>query len=182
MHCPLVQIEDQTSSSSRWSPLAHESSSLLNGAVNPQPRPPLDQKQPQEASVHLNHIWMQLTGTHVNAQTRTLLRDVTLLVDGESGGVAISGPSGCGKSTIVRLIAKVWEPSGGTVRVAGRSSVFVLPQTSYFTCGTLREQITYPSPVKNTAAEKDRVVELIELVRLGHLLEQCGLDTVRGAF
>ena len=34
--------------------------------------------------------------------------------------VSLLGPSGCGKTTILRMVAGLLEPSGGTVRVAGK--------------------------------------------------------------
>lgn len=35
--------------------------------------------------------------------------------------IAIMGPSGCGKSTTLRLIAGLEQPTGGDIRIGGRS-------------------------------------------------------------
>ena len=50
---------------------------------------------------------------------RTLLRDVTLALDG--GVVAVIGPNGVGKTTLLRTMAGVLAPAAGTVRLDGTS-------------------------------------------------------------
>lgn len=52
------------------------------------------------------------------------LRDFNLRVDrGET--VALVGPNGCGKSTVLRLIAGIYTPTGGTVETSGRIAAVI---------------------------------------------------------
>src|SRR5437763_14993386 len=52
------------------------------------------------------------------------LRDVTLTVDrGECFGVI--GPNGSGKSTLLKILAGIYRPDSGSVRIAGRLSPFI---------------------------------------------------------
>ena len=48
---------------------------------------------------------------------RTVLRDVCLTVP-DSGHIALMGPSGCGKTTLLRVLAGLRTPDGGSVRVS----------------------------------------------------------------
>lgn len=63
----------------------------------------------------------RLTFDHVQfaypAQPEALvLRDISFQVD-QGECVAVVGPSGCGKSTIASLIQRLYEPTGGSIRV-----------------------------------------------------------------
>ena len=51
---------------------------------------------------------------------RTVLSDITFDV-GPEEIVSVVGPSGCGKTTLLRCIAGLTSPSGGTVSIAGRA-------------------------------------------------------------
>jgi ABC-type polysaccharide/polyol phosphate transport system ATPase subunit len=52
------------------------------------------------------------------------LRDVTFAIDrGEFFGVV--GPNGSGKSTLLKLLAGIYRPDAGTIRVHGRLSPFI---------------------------------------------------------
>ena len=46
---------------------------------------------------------------------RTILRDVHLTVP-DGAHIALMGPSGCGKTTLLRVLAGLRAPDGGTVR------------------------------------------------------------------
>ena len=48
---------------------------------------------------------------------RAVLRDVTLTVP-DGGHIALMGPSGCGKTTLLRVLAGLRTPDGGSVRVS----------------------------------------------------------------
>ena len=84
------------------------------------------------------------------------LNDITLTVQpGET--VALVGQTGAGKSTLVKLIARFYDVTGGTVLVDGvdvrdydlaeyRHRLGVVPQESYLFAGTVREAIAYARP------------------------------------
>jgi NitT/TauT family transport system ATP-binding protein len=50
----------------------------------------------------------------------TALHDVSLSI-GQGEFVSLIGPSGCGKSTLMRLIGDLEQPSGGSLRVKGKT-------------------------------------------------------------
>ena len=67
---------------------------------------------------------------------------------------AIVGPSGSGKSTIVNLIPRLYDVTGGSVKIAGvdvrdfdleylRAQIGVVTQDSYLFNGTIRENLLY---------------------------------------
>lgn len=71
--------------------------------------------------------------------------------------VAFVGETGAGKSTLVKLVARFYDPSSGTVRVDGtdlreldltgyRHRLGVVPQESYLFAGTVRDAIAYGRP------------------------------------
>ena len=70
---------------------------------------------------------------------------------------AIVGPSGSGKSTVVNLIPRLYDVTGGKVRVAGvdvrnwdltylRQGIGVVTQESYLFNGTIRDNLLYAKP------------------------------------
>ncbi|MYT30505.1 ABC transporter ATP-binding protein [Streptomyces sp. MspMP-M5] len=71
--------------------------------------------------------------------------------------VAFVGETGAGKSTLVKLVARFYDPTSGTVRVDGtdlraldltgyRRRLGVVPQESYLFPGTVRDAIAYGRP------------------------------------
>ncbi|MFH8405095.1 ABC transporter ATP-binding protein [Streptomyces sp. NPDC018019] len=71
--------------------------------------------------------------------------------------VAFVGETGAGKSTLVKLVARFYDPTSGTVRVDGtdlreldltgyRHRLGVVPQESYLFAGTVRDAIAYGRP------------------------------------
>ncbi|MGK4580911.1 ABC transporter ATP-binding protein [Kitasatospora sp. HPMI-4] len=68
--------------------------------------------------------------------------------------VALVGETGAGKSTLVKLVARFYDATGGTVRIDGtditrydlaqyRHRLGVVPQEAYLFAGTVREAIAY---------------------------------------
>jgi subfamily B ATP-binding cassette protein MsbA len=86
-------------------------------------------------------------------QAAPVLQNVSLAV--RAGEIlALVGPSGAGKSTIVNLIPRLYDPTGGTVRVDGqdlrgltqhslRAQIGIVPQETILFGGTIRDNILY---------------------------------------
>ncbi len=118
-----------------------------------------------------------------------VLRGISFrLAAGDS--LAITGPSGSGKSTLLQIVGTLDEPSEGTVEING-SEPFALPepelarfrnkavgfifQEHYLLPQySVLENVLVPSlayPAEDPAAPRERALELIERVGLGHRLE-----------
>jgi ATP-binding cassette subfamily B protein len=102
---------------------------------------------------------------------------------------ALVGPSGAGKTTITSLVPRLYDPTGGAVRIGGqdlreltldslRQTVGVVPQDTHLFHDTLRANLLYARP---DAAERD-LVEACEAARIWDTVSALpdGLDTVVG--
>lgn len=102
------------------------------------------------------------------------LNDVTLTIErGEF--VSIVGPSGCGKSTLLSLVAGLFQPTEGEVRVKGRPARMGDPQVGYM----LQHDYLFEwrSILDNAllGLEVRRQVNKDRRERVLSLLEECGL-------
>jgi len=113
----------------------------------------------------------------------TALDGVDLTVhDGEF--FALLGPSGCGKTTLLRTIAGLEEPTGGTLRIGDRDVTTVPPgqrdvamvfqDYALFPHMTVLDNIAYPLRVKRTArpARHDRAREVGGGLALAELMDR----------
>lgn len=108
----------------------------------------------------------------------------------ESGSlVALVGPSGAGKTTITSLVARLYDPSSGVVRVGGvdlrtasfaslRGVVGMVTQESHLFHDTIRANLEYARP-GTSEAELWAVLQSAQIAGLVRSLPQ-GLDTVVG--
>ncbi len=131
--------------------------------------------------IELDHVTFRYTGAAHDA-----LSDVSLTIEpGES--VALVGTTGAGKSTVVKLIARLYDPTHGTVRAGGadlrsldqaeyRSRLGVVPQEPVLFSGTIAHNIAYGRPT----ASREQVIASAVSVGADALINQLpdGYDTV----
>lgn len=117
-----------------------------------------------------------------------VLRDVSFRVEpGEL--VALVGPSGAGKSTITHLVSRLYDPTGGVVRVGEhdvrtvtldslRDAVGVVTQDAHLFHDTIRANLAYARPDAN---DYD-LEQALRAARIWDLVASLpeGLDTVVG--
>ncbi len=72
---------------------------------------------------------LELKDVRFAYQEKEVLHGISMTIP-EGSFVALVGPSGSGKSTIARLIASLWDVSGGSISLGGRD-IRQIPQESY---------------------------------------------------
>ena len=100
---------------------------------------------PEQGRIEVDRVSFSYTGTE------PVLQDVTLCIEtGER--LALVGPTGAGKSTLAKIIARLYDPTEGTVRFGGvdlrdatqrslRERIVVVPQEGFLFNGTIRENV-----------------------------------------
>jgi iron(III) transport system ATP-binding protein len=100
--------------------------------------------------------------------------------------LTLIGPSGCGKSTTLRLVAGLERPDDGTIRIAGdvvadrrtfrpperRRVGLVFQDHALFPHLTVARNVAFGIDRLPRAEQRQRVGEVLELVRLGHLAKR----------
>ena len=102
---------------------------------------------------------------------------------------ALVGPSGAGKTTISHLVARLYDPNSGTVRLNGhdirdltlkslRATIGVVSQDAHLFHDTIRNNLLYARP----DATESELTEACQATRIWDLIASLpnGLDTVAG--
>jgi ATP-binding cassette subfamily B protein len=102
---------------------------------------------------------------------------------------AIVGPTGAGKTTILSLVARLYRPSAGSIRLGGRdiagvsledymAQVAVVSQETHLFHDSIRRNLLYA----RRDATVDELIEACRVAELGELIDRLpeGLDTVVG--
>lgn len=114
-----------------------------------------------------------------------LVKDLDLEIS-HGKNILITGCTGSGKSSLFRILSGIWSPISGEVRrfvPFNPKTVFFMPQKSFVTDGTLRQQITYPleDPVyydfddhESVDRENEKFTEILDTVGLTTLCDRLG--------
>ena len=128
------------------------------------------------SSIHFDHVSKRFPQSDVLAAA---VDDVTLQIEpGEF--VVLIGPSGCGKTTLLKLINRLYEPTGGTITIDGRNAQefnapdlrrhigYVIQQGGLFPHYTVAENVAVVPGLLHwdKARTRARVDELLTLVGL----------------
>jgi len=117
-----------------------------------------------------------------------VLRDISFIAP--SGQLtALVGPSGAGKTTITHLVSRLYDPSGGAVRIGGQDLrevtldslhdvVGAVTQDAHMFHDTIRANLSYARP----AAAEDELIEACRSAQIWDMIAVLpdGLDTVVG--
>ncbi|HUL63643.1 MAG TPA: ABC transporter ATP-binding protein [Burkholderiaceae bacterium] len=112
-----------------------------------------------------------------------VLHDISIgMGDGEF--LVLVGPSGCGKSTLMNIIAGLEDPTGGSLKLAGRDITQLAPADrnismvfqSYalYPNMTVAKNIEFPLEMRKVEKSKraERVQSVAKLLQIEHLLER----------
>ena len=137
-----------------------------------------------DSSLTLDHVSYRYPGTHADA-----LGDVSLHIPSHTT-TALVGHTGSGKSTIAALMARLADPTEGSVRLGGvdlrdipadqRSAVIgVVSQETYLIHGSVRENLLFAQP---DATEED-MWQALNAANVAEVVRSLpdGLDTLVGS-
>lgn len=110
-------------------------------------------------AVHLPDVAgrIDLDGVSFGYGREYVIRDVDLHVE-PGTTVALVGATGAGKSTLAKLIARLYDPDEGTVRIDGidlrevreeslRAAMGIVPQEGHLFSGTIAENVRFAHPL-----------------------------------
>ncbi|XP_027058162.1 ATP-binding cassette sub-family D member 4-like [Pocillopora damicornis] len=115
--------------------------------------------------------------------TDALVKDLDLEIR-HGQNILVTGTTGSGKSSLFRILSGMWAPlSGEVIRFLpfDPKVVFFLPQKTFVTDGTLRQQLTYPCENlllygghSEAGDEDEKLLGLLDTVGLANLCSRVG--------
>jgi lipopolysaccharide transport system ATP-binding protein len=111
--------------------------------------------------------------TAIPERTLTVLRDVTFSVP-KGGTLGVIGQNGSGKSTLLKLLAGIYRPTAGRVRVEGRLSALIELGAGFHPEFTGRENIYINGIILGRSRKEiDKLVDpIIEFAELREFIDE----------
>ena len=138
--------------------------------------------------IHLDHYDIRFRNVDFGYDSRQVLKDVSFTIP-EMTSTAIVGPSGSGKPTICSLLARFYDPQGGSISVGSHdlkeftcdsllSNISMVFQNVYLFNDTIRANILFGKP----DATEDEMIEAAKKARCHDFIMALpdGYDTVVG--
>jgi len=136
-----------------------------------------DAREAEEAKGGVNEEALQLKLDDVTVKTpagdKTLTQHLSLQLP-RRGSLLVMGESGSGKSSLLRTIAGLWHPGGGTIDRPAHKHLIFLPQKPYMVPGNLRAQLMYP--LNEEDADDAAITAVLENVNLHDIFTRVGND------
>lgn len=119
---------------------------------------------------------IQVKNVSFEVDNQTILKDISFdIKKGER--VTITGPSGGGKSTLLKIIASILTPTGGTVSYQNKDIQEMDPldyrkDISYFFQNatlfdeTVEDNLTFPFDIRDEPFDKEKCLRMLERVKL----------------
>ncbi|HSN42802.1 MAG TPA: ABC transporter ATP-binding protein, partial [Propionibacteriaceae bacterium] len=147
----------------------------------------VDFTYPDPATYSLGSLEPAVPGGEEKANQQ-VLSDVSFTVaPGQT--LALVGPSGAGKTTITHLLARLYDVSGGAVRIGGddvreltlaslQASIGYVTQDAHMFHDTIRANLTYAKP----GASEEELRAALKAAQISELVERLpdGIDTMVG--
>lgn len=117
---------------------------------------------------NVSKFYPSITGDRIQA-----VKDISFRLD-EREVVALVGPSGCGKSTILRMIAGLEKPDGGTIEEVKKGKFligYVFQDSSLMRWRTVYDNVKLPLEVLGIG-KRERIQQVIDLVGLSGFEKQ----------
>ncbi|HAT6521777.1 ABC transporter ATP-binding protein [Corynebacterium striatum] len=152
--------------------------------LEPELEEPTKPRMPADTSISLEHVYYRYPDAHADA-----LAEVSLHIPAGTT-LALVGHTGSGKSTVASLVARLADPTSGTVRIGDvdlrelsaterANLIGVVSQETYLLHATIRENLHFAKP-EATDEELWHVLELANVAEVVRALPDA-LDTVVGS-